>query len=86
MYSSQNHSLKQPVLGWYVMEVGILLHYSVTEIVGDAVALVVSALDSGSKGPGSSPGRGHWVVFLGKTLYSHGASNQKYELVPVTKC
>ena len=24
--------------------------------------------------PGSSPGRGHCVVFLGKTLYSHGAS------------
>ena len=21
-----------------------------------------------------TPGRGHWVVFLGKTLYSHGAS------------
>ena len=25
-------------------------------------------------GPGSGPGRGHCVVFLGKTLYSHGAS------------
>ena len=34
---------------------------------------VVSALDSGSSGPGSGPGRGHCVVFLGKTLYSHGA-------------
>ena len=31
--------------------------------------LMVSALDSGS-----SPGRGHGVVFLGKTLYSHSAS------------
>ena len=30
-------------------------------------------LDSGSSGPVSSPGRGHCVVFLGKTLYSHGA-------------
>ena len=30
--------------------------------------------DSGSSGPGSHPGRGHCVVFLGKTLYSHGAS------------
>ena len=29
---------------------------------------MVSALDSGSSGPGSSPGRGHCVVFLGKTL------------------
>ena len=36
--------------------------------------LMVSALDSGSSGPGSGPGRGHSVVFLGKTLYSHGAS------------
>ena len=32
---------------------------------------MVSALDSGASGPGSSPGRGHCVVFLGKTLYSH---------------
>ena len=35
---------------------------------------MVSALDSGSNGPGSSPGRGHCVVFLGRTLYSHSAS------------
>ena len=34
---------------------------------------MVSALDSGSSGPGSSPGRGQCVVFLGKTLYSHSA-------------
>ena len=32
---------------------------------------MVSALDSGASAPGSSPGRGHCVVFLGKTLYSH---------------
>ena len=36
--------------------------------------LMVSALDSGASGPGSSPGRGHCVVFLGKTLNSHSAS------------
>ena len=36
--------------------------------------LMVSALVSGSSGPGSSPGRGHCVVFLGKTLHSHCAS------------
>ena len=36
--------------------------------------LMVGALDSGSGGPGSSPGRGHCVVFLGKTLYSDSAS------------
>ena len=37
---------------------------------------MVSALLSGSTGPGSSPGRGHCVVFLGKTLNSHCASLQ----------
>ena len=36
--------------------------------------LMVSVLDSGSSGLGLGPGRGHCVVFLGKTLYSHGAS------------
>ena len=36
--------------------------------------LMVSALDSGASAPGSSPGRGHCVVFLGKTLHSHSAS------------
>ena len=35
---------------------------------------MVSALVSGSSGPGSGPDRGHCVVFLGKTLYSHSAS------------
>ena len=36
--------------------------------------LMVNELDSGSSGPGSSPGRGHCVVLLGKTLNSHSAS------------
>ena len=35
---------------------------------------MVSALDFGASGPGSSPGRGQCVEFLGKTLYSHSAS------------
>ena len=35
---------------------------------------MVSALDSGSGGPGSSSGRVTCVVFLGKILYSHNAS------------
>ena len=35
---------------------------------------MVSALDSGASGLGSSPGRGHCVVFLGKTLNSHSVS------------
>ena len=40
----------------------------------EARGLMVSALDSGASAPGLSPGRGHCLVFLGKTLYSHGAS------------
>jgi len=35
---------------------------------------MVSAHVSRSSGPGSSPGGGHFVVFFGKTLYSHSAS------------
>ena len=35
---------------------------------------MVSAVDSGASGLGSSPGRGRCVVFLGKTLHSNGAS------------
>ena len=37
---------------------------------------MVSALVSGSGGPGSgsSPDRGHCVVFLGKTFYPRSAS------------
>ena len=35
---------------------------------------MVSALVPGVSGLGSSPGRGHCVVFLGKTLNSHSAS------------
>jgi len=33
-----------------------------------------SALNSTSSGPGPSYGRGHCVVFMGKTLDSHSAS------------
>ena len=36
-------------------------------------SLLVSALDFGSSGTGSSPGRGHCVVVLDKTLDSHSA-------------
>ena len=35
---------------------------------------MVNTLDSGVSDPGSGPGRGHCVVFLGKALYSHSAS------------
>ena len=45
---------------------------------------MVSVLDSGGSGPGSSPGWGHCAVFLGKTLYFHGRSisTQVYKWVP----
>ena len=48
--------------------------------------LMVSVLDSGSMGPGSSPGRGHCVVFLGKTLYSHSASLHLGIQMATSKC
>ena len=41
---------------------------------GSRGGLVVSALVPRASGPFSSPGRGHCVVFLGKTLNSHSAS------------
>ena len=41
---------------------------------GTRGGLMVRVLDSGSSGPGSGLDREHFVVFLGKTLYSHGAS------------
>ena len=48
--------------------------------------LMVSALNSGASGPGSIPGQGHCVVFLGKTLHSHSTSLhpgvQLYKWVP----
>ena len=44
---------------------------------GEVVALMVSVLDSRSKGPDSSPGQGHCVEFVGKTLYSHSAQEHK---------
>ena len=48
--------------------------YESVRLLGRRGGLMLSALDSGASGPGSSPGRGHCVEFLGKTLYSHGAS------------
>ena len=43
-------------------------------IVWPGGGLMVSALISGSRGPGSSPGQGHFVVFLSKTLNSQSLS------------
>ena len=47
---------------------------------------MVSALNSGSGGPGSSPGWGPCVVFLGKTLYSHSASIHPGVQMGTSKC
>ncbi len=42
--------------------------------IGRCIGLIVSTPDSKSSGSGSSPDRGHFVVFLGKTFNSHSAS------------
>ena len=47
---------------------------------------MVSALDSGSGGLGSSSGQGHCVVFLDKTLYSHSASLHPGVQMGTSKC
>ena len=48
--------------------------------------LRVSALDFGSRGLGSSPGREQCVVFLGMTLYSHSASIHPRNMSTVIAC
>ena len=47
---------------------------------------MVSVLNSGLGGLGSSPGQGHCVVFLGKTLYSHSASLHPGVQMGTSKC
>ena len=47
---------------------------------------MVSVLVCGLSGPGSSPDQGHFIMFLGKTLYSHSASlvnSQVHKWVPM---
>ena len=34
---------------------------------------MASVLDTGWRAPGTSPCRGHYVVFMNKILYSYGA-------------
>ena len=48
---------------------------------------MVTALVSGSSGLGSSPGRGHFVVFLSKALFSLSASLRPgvYKWVPANE-
>ena len=47
---------------------------------------MVSALNCRSSGLGLSPGWGHCVVFLGKTLYSHSASLHPGVQMGTSKC
>ena len=47
---------------------------------------MVSVLDSRLGGLGLSPGWGHCVVFLGKTLYSHSASLPPGVQMGTSKC
>ena len=47
---------------------------------------MVSVLDCGSSGPGLSPGLGHCVVVLGKTLYSQSASLHPGVQMGTSKC
>ena len=47
---------------------------------------MVNVLDSGSGGLGLSPGWGHCVVFLGKTLYFHSASLDLGVQMGTSKC
>ena len=57
-----------------VIKYRVLKFWSGHKYGGRCGGLMVSPLDSGASGPGLSPGRGHCVVFLGKTLYSHSVS------------
>ena len=50
------------------------LYFRVYKICGRRGGLMVSVLVPGVSGLGLSPGWGHCVVFLGKTLNSHSAS------------
>ena len=44
------------------------------EVCGGCGGLMAGAFVSRASSPGSSPGLGHCVVFLGKTLYFHSVS------------
>ena len=47
---------------------------------------MVSALNSGLSDPGLSPGRGHCVVFLHKTLHSYSVSLHPGVQMVTSKC
>ena len=67
--------------------IAFIIYYHPTKKIGRRSGLMVSppvSISSGI-GLGLNPAQGHCVVFLGKTLYSHGAdfSTKGYKCVPV---
>ena len=75
--SKMNEILACAVIGYPRGHESLILHVLDSQMYPATMrrgGLMVSALDSGASAPGSSPGRGHCVVFLGKTLHSHSAS------------
>ena len=74
------------VIDYQTVHHNLCISQTLCTMSGSAVADMVSQLDSGSSGPGSSPGRGHCVVFLGKTLYSHSASLHPGVQMGTSKC
>ena len=58
----------------YSALISVSIIYGYSKSSGRRGGLMVSELGSGWSGSGSSPGRGHCVVFLGKTPDSHSAS------------
>ena len=76
--SENNYDLVQLIQGhFYPMSIISLSKTNIQlicGIFGGRSGLMVSALDSGASAPCSSPGQGHCVVFLGKTLHPQSAS------------
>ena len=71
MFGSIAWTLNLPYIGQELYKMSLSTNHNGTR---RRSGLMVSVLNSRSGGPGLSPGRGHCVVFLGKTLYSHSAS------------
>ena len=71
---------------WSIFKQLSALNLGIFNLMWRRAGLIVSAPDSGSGGPGSSPGPGHCVVFLGKTLYSHSASLHPGVQMGTSKC
>ena len=73
---ADNHRFKEKLrdLDYYKKRAEVSLDILFCVQYFESGGLMAIALHSGASGPGSSPGRGHCVVFLGKTPFSHSAS------------